>query len=357
MRVRGVVAALAAWSMIGCGGSGSPPASSGPSYALEIVGGLDQVAEASLAVAEPPAVRVLRDGEPVAGERIDFRIIDGDGNGTIVVTSGADGVARMPIWVLGPVLGPQRLLATLLSAPSITRNFVAQAVAPVAESALFHSRFAHPAADTVIAVSASSEPRQFSLLGPPGVRVISRSGAAVRGHPVQWSVVSGGAQILAADGVTDSLGAAGLRFVSFPTRAGDTVAIAATVPGVAAPNSHTWLFVVEAGQVARMVVLQGGDQVAASGTAVPIRPRIRLLDDYGNVVGAQALSFIVRTGGGTIGGVDSVWGGGEAPDTSFIAPEWVLGAPGPQVLRVRLGPLNIPWEFTSVEIRATATAP
>src|SRR5690606_35049772 len=110
MRVRGVVAALAAWSMIGCGGSGSPLASSGPSYALEIVGGLDQVAEATLAVAEPPVVRVLRDGEPVAGERIDFRIIDGDGNGTIVVTSGADGVARMPIWVLGPVLGPQRLL-------------------------------------------------------------------------------------------------------------------------------------------------------------------------------------------------------------------------------------------------------
>ncbi|MCA9723469.1 MAG: hypothetical protein KC489_13900, partial [Gemmatimonadetes bacterium] len=109
--------------LLSCGGD-TPPASSGPSYALEIVGGLDQVAEATLAVAEPPAVRVLRDGEPVAGERIDFRIIDGDGNGTIVVTSGADGVARMPIWVLGPVLGPQRLLATLLSAPSITRNFV-----------------------------------------------------------------------------------------------------------------------------------------------------------------------------------------------------------------------------------------
>lgn len=334
-----------------------PPSAAGPSYRLEAVGGLDQVAEATLAVPEPPAVRVLRDGKPVAGERIDFRIIDGDGSGTLVVTSGADGVARMPTWVLGPVLGPQRLLATLLSAPSITRNFVAQAVAPIAESAHFHVGTRFPGADDVIEVSASSEPQQFGLLGPALVRVTSRSGAVVPGHPVHWSVVSGDARIVAADGSTDTQGAAALQRVSFPTRAGDTVAIVATVPGVQAPNAHTWRFVVAAGQVAAIQVVEGADQVAPSGTAVLVRPRLRLLDDYGNPVGRQSLSFLVRSGGGTIAGTDSTWGGVEEPDTTFIAPEWVLGAPGPQVLRVRLGPLNLPFEFTSIEIRATATAP
>ncbi|HPF62474.1 MAG TPA: Ig-like domain-containing protein [Gemmatimonadales bacterium] len=352
MRVRGVVAALAAWSMIGCGGSGSPLASSGPSYALEIVGGLDQVAEATLAVAEPPAVRVLRDGEPVAGERIDFRIIDGDGNGTIVVTSGADGVARMPIWVLGPVLGPQRLLATLLSAPSITRNFVAQAVAPVAESALFDRPVFR-----VYSVPASTD-----LWGIQGgnsfwVRVVSRAGAPVPGHPVQWSVLSGGATIVAADGSTDATGTARLRQVAFPTRAGDTVVVQATVPGVSAPNSGTFSFVVVAGEATNIVVVEGGGQVAPAGSALPNRLKLHVLDAFGNRSGSNNLSFLVRGGGGTIGGADSVAGWFPTADTAYLAPPWVLGDAGPQLLRIRLGGLNPPVEWTSIEVGATATAP
>jgi hypothetical protein len=89
--------------------SNSPPA-------LFLHAGGNQAAMAGSVVPIAPAV-VVRDagGVPVSGARVDFTVVAGAGAVTgSSVTTGADGVARVQEWRLGPVAGPNTLRATLV---------------------------------------------------------------------------------------------------------------------------------------------------------------------------------------------------------------------------------------------------
>ncbi|MGE0439489.1 MAG: hypothetical protein AB7S39_03295 [Gemmatimonadales bacterium] len=98
----------------------------GAAAVLEVSGGDNQVALAGTAVSVAPAVRVTDGaGNPIAGVAVTF-VIDA-GGGTVSgpdATTGADGVARAAGWVLGPVVGLNRLRATAAGGLAATLSAV-----------------------------------------------------------------------------------------------------------------------------------------------------------------------------------------------------------------------------------------
>ena len=84
-----------------------------PELAIEAIEGNGQTAPAGAPVPIRPAVRVTRNGEPVAGVEVRFDVAAGDGtvDGSVQVTN-AEGIARVGAWVLGPVPGTNRLEAS-----------------------------------------------------------------------------------------------------------------------------------------------------------------------------------------------------------------------------------------------------
>ena len=88
-----------------------------PSPAAEMVplSALEQLGDVEAPVEDTPAVRILdRFGQGVADERVVFRVLDGGGTVTPdTVVTGAEGVARLTAWTLGPELGLQRIEASL----------------------------------------------------------------------------------------------------------------------------------------------------------------------------------------------------------------------------------------------------
>ncbi len=80
---------------------------------IEPIEGDEQRAPVGSPVSVPPAVRVLRDGDPVQGVEIRFEVTGGGGtvDGAVQATN-AEGIARVDRWVLGPEPGTNRLEAS-----------------------------------------------------------------------------------------------------------------------------------------------------------------------------------------------------------------------------------------------------
>lgn len=101
----------------------------GPAASIEIVTGDDQTAGVGQAVATDPAVRVEdASGNPVAGVSVQFA--PGASGGTVAptsVTTGADGVATVESWTLGPTAGDYSLTATVTGVGSVTFSATASA--------------------------------------------------------------------------------------------------------------------------------------------------------------------------------------------------------------------------------------
>jgi hypothetical protein len=105
----------------------------GGADALELAAGDGQTATAGSDVTVPPAVRV-RDafGNLVEGASVSFSPIDGGGSVTgSPAASGADGVAEVGSWKLGPIAGPNELVATAAGVADTIR-FTATGIAGAA---------------------------------------------------------------------------------------------------------------------------------------------------------------------------------------------------------------------------------
>jgi adhesin/invasin len=114
----------------------------GPATSMAIqAGGGTQTAGVGEDVPTPPAV-ILTDqsGNPVSGVSVAFEVTEGDGSvdpGTVV--TGADGIAAVTRWTLGPSAGSNTLEASVPSAPALgTETFNADGTvansAPTAQS-------------------------------------------------------------------------------------------------------------------------------------------------------------------------------------------------------------------------------
>ncbi|MBI2796103.1 MAG: hypothetical protein HYX65_05280 [Gemmatimonadetes bacterium] len=190
-------------------------------------------------------------------------------------------------------------------------------------------------ASTIAAMSAVEQSGRAGELAPESLRVRVLDGARrpVRGATVRFELASGagtlrvpglaGASPTAFLSTTDS-GVAVVAWDLGPTLGRQEVRATAT----GADGTVTFGAAVRAGPARTVERLQGDLQVGAVGAALPVAPRVRLLDAYGHAVADEPVTFWAATGGSRIDG-------GEATtDSSGVASAgtWTLGGCGGQSL-------------------------
>jgi adhesin/invasin len=96
--------------------------------------------------------------------------------------------------------------------------------------------------------------------------------------------------------------------------------LTAQSPGLSG-SPATFTATAAAGQAATMTVVEGDDQSAAAGVAVPVAPKVRARDAFGNNVDGVPVSFDVSAGGGSGTGAAQSTGA----DGTAAVGSWTLG--------------------------------
>jgi len=181
---------------------------------------------------------------------------------------------------------------------------------------------------------------------PPSVMVRDATGNAVAGVAVTFSVRSGGGVILPARVVSNSAGLARVAAWTLGTATGMNEIAATNASG------DTVVFTADAvaGSPFLLEKVAGDGQIALPGTALGVRPRVRVSDIHGNPLSGVAITFVVEAGGGSVLGAVAI------SDVAGIAESgaWVLGSPGLQRMVARAGQLVSP-PFTAKAVTPPLT--
>jgi len=320
---------IAAALLAACAEGGGPPTAP---VVLTVVAhaGSDQVAIGHTAVAVAPAVRINDANGPREGVQVEFTILRGGGHVTEhVASTDADGIARVGSWQLGPPGAAQQLNARVgLANTSII--FEAEAITGP-----------YYRLETIF------EPRHFedydleAEVFPP-IRAIATDvgGNPVAGVPVTWEVVQGSGTLTGSDLVTGVNGIASGGTWRLGTVAGPyRVEVTPGVPGSLSPGFSVRT---RPGPAATIEALTPVQLVAAPGTNVMTPPRIRVRDQYGNLVRDRQAIFTVTEGGGSVDNTHQIL---DANGTAGVM-RWTLG-PLPGTHRVRVQVDQVFTEFTA----------
>lgn len=282
-------------------------ASAGPATQFAIVDGDAQFGSQGAPTSAPLRVRA-RDAfnNPVPGATVNW-VVDAGGGSLAAATSltGADGIAVSPAWTLGTVGSGQQAVVASLGA--FNARFTA--TVQLAPSSLTIEQAA-PANATV-----------FTQLSPaPAFAVRDVNGTVLQGVPVTVAITAGNGTLTGAPALS-TLGTTSIGAWRLGTTAGSQ-SVTVTVSGL-----PTRIFTVNATPdvATALSLVAGASQSALAGAALPVAPRVRLLDQFGNGVSGQSVQWTVTSGGGTLGGAASV-----PTDASGFAnaPTWTLGRRG-----------------------------
>ncbi len=187
--LEGMVAALAATSVTGCGERSGPAGPAAPTIAS--VSFLSPPTSAMAGEALDVRVRVADDvGKPVAGATVRFEVTPGSGSvSPDQATTASDGTATA-VWTLAATPGGQTLLARVGGLAS-TLQIAAASPAATLE---------------IVAGDAQSRQRGAQLPGVLRVRLLDRLGGPVARAAVAFAAVQGGGTVSPASVLTDSLG-------------------------------------------------------------------------------------------------------------------------------------------------------
>lgn len=171
-----------------------------------------------------------------------------------------------------------------------------------------------PAAIT--AVTANPAAGRVGDAVPVTVRVTTSNNRPLANQQVTFAVATGGGTVAPPTATTNESGEATVQWTL-----GTTVGAQALTATVGSVTPVTILANVQAGRPASVQVAAGAGQSAAVGTALPVRPTLRVLDAGGNPVPNVTVLFNVIQGGGTVA-ADRV-----TTDASGVAtgPSWILG--------------------------------
>lgn len=229
----------------------------------------------------------------------------------------------------------RRLAVACLSAFAMAvSNSCTETSAPV--EALIVARLA-PISPTLLTGIVGS-----NVENPPSVLVEDGNGRPAAGVIVQFRITNGGGTLSSATAKSNALGIA--------TLSSWTLGISAGVHFVTATTgllSATFRATALAGAPVTIAKLTGDNQIALRGSAVAVRPGLKVADAYDNPTGGIPVSFVVEAGGGTL------TGGNVTTDSLGIATlgSWILGAAGDQSVVATIGGL------TPLTFRATAIEP
>lgn len=168
------------------------------------------------------------------------------------------------------------------------------------------------------------------------VRLVDQDGNRVPNQAVTWVVSTGGGSITPETGTTDGEGLATAQWTLGPSAGPNTVsAVVARVGGV----TFTAIGTSDGGGggALRVEPLEGDDQSAPAGTAVPVQPAVRVTGDSGASVQGVTVTFVVTGGGGSVTGASRI------TDSDGVARvgDWSLGpTAGSNTLEARAGSLQ-----------------
>ena len=261
-----------------------------------------------------------------------------DQRGTTMSTAGLSWSSSVPSVA---TVSPSGLVTGLTNGTTLITAMVGGISATVSATVL-----QTPVAPVVIAGNDQSGLVLAPLASVIQVRVEDRLGNVMAGRPVTFAVTAGGGTVGTPTVNADAAGLASTSWTLGSSTAG-LHRVSATVPGStgATEISATAL----AGPPSSVGIAPGNlgsGQFAKFGTAVAVRPAVKVADALGNGVAGASVSFTVLLGGG------SVTGGTVLTDVNGTATvgSWTLGpATGPNSLRAIYAALP-PVDFT-----ATAT--
>jgi adhesin/invasin len=235
-------------------------------------------------VPDPPAV-IVRDaqGIPVPGVVVTFAVTAG--GGTVVgspATTGANGVAALTSWKLGPAVGPNTVTATAAGLNSVTFNATGGAGSPATVVAF--------AGDNQTAVQGTA------VATPPAVRVTDTSGNPVIGLAVTFAVTAGGGSATGLSQLTDTQGRATVGSWTLGSGAPNT--LTATVAGTGITGNPIVFNAQSATQIAVTT------QPTTATVNVPFTITVQLRNSAGAAVPLPGvpLTIAVASGGGTLAG-------------------------------------------------------
>lgn len=186
----------------------------------------------------------------------------------------------------------------------------------------------------------------------PSVVVRDSGGNPLSGVEVTFAITGGGGVIVGITKrttvTTNSNGVATLSSWILGTRAGvnEVTARSGTLEPV------IFRVTAVAGPPSALRKLEGDDQYAAPGAAVPVRPTVRVVDAFENALAGVGVTFSVGNGDGTLTGA------AVTTDSLGVAAvgSWTLGSSEEQRLTVRSASLA-PVVFIAAAVQAAATCP
>lgn len=322
IRVDGVEEGLLPLHFLARVGAGDPAA-------VLLLEGEGQMAGVSTPVAVDPVFQVVDGfGNPVPGVPVTFTT--GDPGGAVEHPERetfSTGVVSPGRWTLGTVAGPQSLVA---AAQGATVTLSAQALVG-SLSAL-----------EVVEGDAQAGTVGTALPVQPAVRGVDGFGNPIPGLSVTFAVTAGGGSVAGASATTDADGVARSGSWTLGATAGPN-ALTATAQGVSATFQATG----QVGSPAGLAIVAGDGQSGEVDAVLPVTPRVRLTDGFGNPVPGASVTFSVVAGGGSLAETQATTGA----DGEAASGAWTLGPlGGPNRVRAAGGGFQ-------VEFEALATVP
>ena len=292
------------------------------------------------AVTTPPSVKVVDQFDnPVAGTAVTFAVASGGGSltGGSQATS-STGIATVGGWTVGNTAGTNTLSATATGLSGSPISFTAIGSAGAA-------------AQLVLATSAVGAAGGAAFTTQPVVAIRDAAGntRTSDNSTVVTMTVSAGATVVGAATATVASGVAAFTNVGISGTAGTSYTLTFAATGLTSATQSITPAVGAAGAIA---VNGGNNQTAASGTAVPTPPSVKVTDAGGNAVNGAVVTFAVDTGDGSITGASQV------TNASGIATigSWTLYRAGTNRLRASVAGLaGSPAMFTATATSSVAS--
>ena len=242
---------------------------------LEKAGGDGQAGLVGQALPVRPEV-LLTDalGSPVPNRSVQFSVTGGGGSAAGTAATGPDGRAGVD-WILGTLLGAQRLRATFAQ---FSTDFEATGVAGPAASM------------TKVSGDAQTGVVLATLAFPMVVKLEDVMGNPSVGQDVEFSTSAG--SLSAATGTTDEDGLTSAT-LTLPVTPG-LVTVTASVPGLGLVATFTATAIAVA--PATLEKVSGDQQVGPASAALPLLLVARLVDASGNPVPSVVVTFTSTAG-------------------------------------------------------------
>jgi hypothetical protein len=192
----------------------------------------------------------------------------------------------------------------------------------------------------------SADPTSIQVgSGTSAIRVTVRDeqGAPVANAAVTLSATGSGNTLTQPPAPT---GADGVAVGTLSSTVAGTKDVMAIVNGTLQLNQTAQIFVAIS-PATRIQAVDGNNQRADAGTAVPVPPSVRVTNAAGGPVAGYAVNFVVTRGGGTVNGASQVTNA----DGIARVGSWTLGSTGSNELEAQAGSLN----GSPVVFRATGT--